>query len=56
MKYYYRPEVRYLLVSYSAEKVEMLYDNNANLWKVPEIGPRPPYYLNPRYEQYYPII
>ena len=53
---YYNPEVKLLLVTHSDEKEKMRYDDNPNLWLVPKIGPRPPYYCNPRYEQYYPII
>jgi len=26
------------------------------VWKAPIIGPRPPYYTNPRYELNYPVI
>jgi hypothetical protein len=56
MQYYYNPEVKLLLVAQSVEKEEMLYDFNSNKLEVPKIGPRPPYYFNPRYEQYYPVI
>ncbi|WP_185959626.1 hypothetical protein [Lentibacillus cibarius] len=53
---YYNPEVWYLLLAQTGEKAEMRYDNNPNKWSVPVIGPRPPYYVNPRYEPYYPVI
>lgn len=56
MQYYYNPEVRLLVMNYSEEKEEMVYDFNDNKLKVPKIGPRPPYYCHPRYEQYYPVI
>ncbi len=56
MKYYYNPEVRLLLIPQSREKKEMVYDHNVQTWKVPKIGPRPPYYANPRYGQFYPVI
>ncbi|WP_010651270.1 hypothetical protein [Oceanobacillus massiliensis] len=56
MDYYFNPEVKLLLLNYSAEKEEMRYDLNAEKIQVPKIGPRPPYYCNPRYEQYYPVI
>lgn len=56
MTSYYSPEVRFLLVDASDEKVEVLYNSNPCPFKSPIIGPRPPYYFNPRYEQYYPII
>ncbi|WP_425500425.1 hypothetical protein [Piscibacillus halophilus] len=54
--YYYNPEVKFLLVNHSEEMVELLYDFNSHTWEMPEIGPRPPYYDNPRYEPYYPVI
>lgn len=54
--HYYHPEVKFLLVDHSDEQVEMLYDFNSHTWPMPKIGPRPPYYCNPRYEQYYPVI
>ncbi|MFD2446636.1 hypothetical protein ACFSO7_22100 [Bacillus sp. CGMCC 1.16607] len=52
----FNPKVELLLVNHSDKKVEMFYNSNSNPLKVPLIGPRPPYYCNPRYEQYYPII
>lgn len=54
--YYYNPKVRYLLMSQTEGKEEILYDNNPNTWSAPVIGTRPPYYTNPQYEQYYPVI
>jgi hypothetical protein len=45
-----------LLITQSEEKKKMIYDSNAHKLEVPKIGPRPPYYCNPRYEQYYPVI
>ncbi|WP_188456271.1 hypothetical protein [Virgibacillus oceani] len=56
MHFYYDPEVRLLLMNASAEKEKIVYDDNPNKLEVPKIGPRPPYYFNPRYEQYYPVI
>ena len=56
MEYYYNPEVHFLLMNHSNEKVELLYDYNTEPFEVPLIGKRPPYYTNPNYEQYYPII
>ncbi|UOR12572.1 hypothetical protein [Halobacillus amylolyticus] len=57
MQYYqYNPEVKLLLVNHSDEKVQMLYNDNPYTWQMPKIGPRPPYYYNPRYEPYYPKI
>ncbi len=43
-----------LLVNYSDETVSLKYLNY--IWKMPQIGPRPPYYTNPRYILNYPII
>lgn len=49
-------EVMLLLVEQTDEKVELLYDSNQNTFELPLIGPRPPYYYNPRYVPYYPVI
>jgi len=54
--YQWGREVQLLLVNQSNEKVEVLYNSNPHPFKMPKIGPRPPYYYNPRYEQYYPVI
>ncbi|MDN4491940.1 hypothetical protein [Ureibacillus aquaedulcis] len=54
MYYYYNPEVKYLLINRSNEK-EVMYYQSMRI-KVPKIGPRPPYYIHPRYEHYYPVI
>ncbi len=56
VQYYYNPEVRLLFLSDSDEKEKLLYDENPSKFEVPKIGPRPPYYYNPRYEPYYPVI
>lgn len=56
MPYYYSEEVKLLLVEQSDEKVELLYDSNPNTFELPLIGPRPPYYYNPRFVPYYPVI
>lgn len=56
MPYYYSEEVKWLLVEQSDEKVELLYDSNPNTFELPLIGPRTPYYYNPRYVPYYPVI
>ncbi|WP_409304887.1 hypothetical protein [Peribacillus sp. SCS-155] len=50
------PEIKLLLLPYSNEKNVVLYNSNPQSWQIPKIGPRPPYYCNPRYVQYYPII
>jgi len=49
-------QVEILLINHSEEKVKVLYNSNANPFLLPKIGLRPPYFYNPRYEQYYPII
>ncbi len=54
--YYYNPEVELLLVDASEKMVEMLYNDNPYTWPMPNIGPRPPYYTNPRYEENFPLI
>ncbi|WP_175596709.1 hypothetical protein [Bacillus sp. MRMR6] len=57
MQYYqFSREVQLLLVDQSDEEVELQYNFNKTPLKMPLIGPRPPYYCNPRYEQYYPVI
>ncbi|WP_185113121.1 MULTISPECIES: hypothetical protein [Bacillaceae] len=56
MPYYYSEQVKLLLVEHSDEKVEVLYDSNPYAFVLPLIGSRPPYYYNPRYEPYYPVI
>ncbi|WP_197482202.1 hypothetical protein [Oceanobacillus sp. Castelsardo] len=56
MKYYYNPEVKYLLMTKSDKKVELYYNGNQKPFELPKIGKRPPYFYNPRYEAYYPVI
>ena len=56
LRYYYNPEVRFLLVNQSEEKDEIFYNASPYPFKLPKIGPRPPYYVHPRYEPYYPLI
>lgn len=56
MKYYYNPEIMLLLMNHSDKRVEVLYDFNKEAFQLPFIGPRPPYYTDPKYEAYYPII
>ncbi|WP_162840594.1 hypothetical protein [Gracilibacillus timonensis] len=56
MQYYYNPEVKLLLVNQSNEKVGVRYEAGQHTFQLPKIGPRPPYYTNPRYGQYFPII
>ncbi len=54
--FYYSPEVKLLIVNYSSEKEEVVYNHHPYSVKITQIGPRPPFYCNPRYEQYYPVI
>ncbi|MEI3613988.1 hypothetical protein [Pseudogracilibacillus sp. SO30301A] len=54
--FYYNPEVRFLLINQSSERVEVLYNESAKAFELPLIGPRPPYYAYPIYQEYYPII
>lgn len=55
-QYYYNPEVSLLLVNHSNEKVDVLYVANQQMFQLPKIGPRPPFFINPVCEQYYPVI
>ncbi|MFD1413126.1 hypothetical protein [Oceanobacillus jeddahense] len=55
-QYDYNPEVTLLLVNHSNKKVNVLYTANQHMYQLPKIGPRPPYFIHPVYEQYYPII
>ncbi|WP_019413623.1 hypothetical protein [Paenisporosarcina sp. TG20] len=54
--YTFSEEAELLLVNHSGEKVNVLYNSNPYSFQLPKVGERPPYYWNPRYEPYYPII
>ena len=54
--YIFRWEANVLLIDQSSEKVSVFYNDNAHPFHLPKVGPRPPYYCNPRYEPYYPVI
>ncbi|MDR4886346.1 hypothetical protein RGU12_02155 [Fredinandcohnia sp. QZ13] len=54
MRYYYSPEVKFSLMNESKERVQVHYLNQS--FELPQIGVRPPYYYNPRYEHHYPLI
>jgi len=54
--FYYNPEVIFLLMDEQGERVPVIYDEKRKPFKLPLVGPRPPYYTNPTYEKYYPII
>ncbi|MCK1996963.1 hypothetical protein MPH47_06930 [Psychrobacillus psychrodurans] len=49
-------EAEVLLINYSEDQVKVLYNSNSSPFLLPKIGIRPPFFYNPRYEQYYPII
>lgn len=46
--------VKLLLLNYSNETMPVKYLDF--VWETPLIGPRPPYYNNPRYDLNYPVI
>ncbi|WP_187367015.1 hypothetical protein [Bacillus andreraoultii] len=52
---YYNPTVKLLLIPYTDEKVRVYYDGFAS-FQMPLIGKRPPFYTNPQYEAYEPVI
>ncbi|GGB32465.1 hypothetical protein GCM10011409_07350 [Lentibacillus populi] len=54
MRIEFNPKVKWLLVDQSDEKVKMNYLQHS--WLMPVIVKRPPYYTNPRYEPYYPLV
>lgn len=54
MYYEFNKEVKLLLQNESNQKVRMMYMSDS--WPMPKIGPRPPYYTNPRYVRNYPVI
>ncbi|MCZ8538709.1 hypothetical protein [Psychrobacillus psychrodurans] len=49
-------EAEVILINYSEDQVKVLYNSNSSPFLLPKIGVRPPFFYNPRYEQYYPII
>lgn len=51
-----RSGVQFLLIPHSTGKEKILYNRNPYPYLLPLIGPRPPYYYNPRYEPYFPVI
>lgn len=56
MRIEFSPQVSLLLLQQSKEKVQMQYDANPYTWSMPKISSRPPYYMNPRFVQSYPLI
>lgn len=53
---YYHPEVYFLLLRDSDQRVRVEYVDSSACFDVPLIGPRPPYYMHPEYVPYYPVI
>ncbi|SER61056.1 hypothetical protein SAMN04487944_10713 [Gracilibacillus ureilyticus] len=56
MEYYYNPEVYFLLINEPVGKDNVKYDENNVPFSSPKIGGRPPYFSNPQYSPYYPVI
>ncbi|WP_168733849.1 hypothetical protein [Metabacillus sediminilitoris] len=54
--YQYRYEVKLLLINHTDEKEHIIYEFKHYPFQMPKIGPRPPVYCHPRYDQYYPVI
>lgn len=54
MNFEFRPTVKRLLRDSSQGRVRIVYLTHE--WTVPSIGHRPPYYTNPRYDAYYPLV
>lgn len=55
-QYQFSYEVKLLLINHTDEKEHIIYDLNHYPFQMPKIGPRPPFYCHPRYDQYYPVI
>jgi hypothetical protein len=53
VSYYVNLEVKYLLIDESNEKEDVYYADNSHPFKLAMIGPRPPFYTDPRYEPYF---
>ncbi|HLS60999.1 MAG TPA: hypothetical protein VK044_07715 [Virgibacillus sp.] len=53
---YYNPNVYFLLINHTMQRVEMEYADRGERLNIPLIGPRPPYYMHPVYVPYYPMI
>ncbi|MDR7242675.1 MULTISPECIES: hypothetical protein [Priestia] len=56
MRYYYSEEVKLLLMDGSNQTVEVTYNSDSQPFLLPLLGPRPPFYVNPRYEKYLPVL
>ena len=50
------PKVALLTADRPDGKVDVRYADNVRPFRLPKIGPRPPYYAHPRHEPYYPIL
>ena len=56
MRYYYSEEVKLLLMDGSNKTVEVIYNSDSQPFLLPLLGSRPPFYVNPRYEKYLPVL
>ncbi|CJF99181.1 hypothetical protein [Priestia megaterium] len=56
MRYYYSEEVKLLLMDGSNQTVEVIYNSDSQPFLLPLLGLRPPFYVNPRYEKYLPVL
>ncbi|WP_412762181.1 hypothetical protein [Priestia megaterium] len=56
LRYYYSEEVKLLLMDGSNKTVEVIYNSDSQPFLLPLLGPRPPFYVNPRYEKYLPVL
>jgi len=54
VEFEFNPIVKWLLVNKSDEKVSVSYLHHD--WLLPIIATRPPFYANPQYKPYYPLI
>jgi hypothetical protein len=50
------PKIQWLLLPYSNERSPVYYANDNRPFTITSIGPRPPYYTNPRYTPNFPVI
>lgn len=56
MNLYYYPGVQLLLFNETNQTVELLYHDNPYSMTMSLIGERPPYYINPRLTETFPIL
>lgn len=53
---YMSQQVQLLTQGKSNEKVPVMYNENNQPYTLPLMGLRPPYFTNPQYTPYYPIL